>query len=210
MKKSLIIAAILALAFTAGCAKNDTANVNDNAAQTNGSADTGSAAQTNGSADAQQSSSDVDNFAANASDNIDMDAVDGEYLQVSADSVGSPSEELGVFEVSIDSAKKFVLDGNTYVVFAIDYANNSSETTTFTSTINALAFQDGMQIAPAALPSLPEGIDTTATMQRVSSGEKITVQKVFKLDDTTTPVELQVSAFYEDTDAVASQIFDLQ
>lgn len=203
MKKCLIIAAILALAYTAGCAKNDSSNVND-------STGAGSAVETSGDTGAQQGSSDVDNFAANASDNIDMDAVDGEYLKVSADSAGSPTEELGVFEVSIDSAKKFKLDGDTYVVFAIDYANNSSEATTFTSTINALAFQDGMQIAPAALPSLPEGIDTTATMQRVSGGEKITVQKVFKLDDTTTPVELQVSAFYEDTDAVASQIFDLQ
>ena len=80
----------------------------------------------------------------------------------------------------------------------------------FSAAIEALAFQDGLQIAPASLPELLEGLDTTTTAQRISGGDKITVQKLYALADTTTPVEIQLRAFHENTDAVASQIFDIQ
>lgn len=210
MKKSLIIAAILTLSLASGCGGGKSSETQDgNAASTgNQSAQSDQSAQS-GTADGQTSSNPID-FAQNASENVDMDAIDGSFLEVSDESNGSPKQELGVYEVSIKDAKKFELDGSDYVVFAIDFTNNSSVDMTFASAIDALAFQDGMQIAPAVLPEMPEGLDTTTTMQYVHSGETITVQKVFMLSDTTTPVELQVKAFYEDTDAVASQIFNLQ
>ena len=208
MKKSILIAAILALAVTAGCAKT---NVSDTAGSSNVTAsDKATDDKADNNSENEQSDANPNDFAKNANENVDMDAIEGEYLQVSDEAVGSPSQKMGVYEVTIKEAKTFELDGGDYVVFTIDFKNNSSVEATFSSTIEALAFQDGLQIAPASLPTQIEGLDTTTTAQRVPGGDKITVQKLFALSDATAPVEIQLRAFHENTDAIASQIFDIQ
>ena len=169
MKKKLIITALLALALLSGCSGGN----NSSSSGGGNSASENAGVTQSGETDSQ--SSDVNNFAQNASENVDMDAIEGNFLNVSADSQGSPSEKFESCDIKLSDAKQFELEGSSYVVFAIDFTNKTAEDITFTSAIEALAFQDGMQIAPAALPTLPEGIDTTTTMQQVHSGEKIKV-----------------------------------
>ena len=216
MKKSILAALVLALALSAaGCSqsaddKTEPKNTNVTETAAPGTGTQGTANQTEANQTETNQLDGVNDFADSADENVDMDAVGGEYLKVSDESTGSPSAELGVFSVEIKSAKAFQYNGGDYLVAEIEFENNSSVETTYASVIDTKAFQDGMQIAPASLPESIEGIETATSAQKVPGGEKITVQKLFKLLDTDTPVEIQLHAFYEDTEQFASQIFNIQ
>ncbi len=227
MKKGILIALLLAMAVSAGgCSKKEnadsaggtnTAKVTDTAkptsdTQVDGNAQNGDTAQNDGGQQTagESGSSSGDDFAVNADQNVDMDAVEGEYATENKEAEVNPKAELGVFEVAVKEAKVFQYEDGNYIVFTIDFKNNSSAETSFSTVMEAKAFQDGLQIAPATFPGFIEGIDTATTAQKIKEGEEITVQKVYVLADTTTPVEIQVRPFYEDTTEVVSQMFDIQ
>lgn len=195
MKKRIIaFAAILALAVSmTGCGKK--AEKKSNITDSNAVTDTASqnSAESGATAEAkteEQIKEELDNFAKDADKNADLSKIEGTQLKGDAAAKGS----LNGCEVEIDKAVKTQsADGSSVIVVEYIFKNKTSETTKFDSVVKATAVQNGQPL-PVAVTYEAEGYDILTVAQDVKSGDKIKVQKAFKLISDTDAVEATVSS----------------
>ncbi len=162
MKKIIAMIAVLALALSmAGCGKKDTDTTNNETTQTT-----------------QETQVDVSE---NYSEKVDMEKVEG----TDATSETEKDEykgELGNYEITIGDVKVIEYEGDNVAVVSMEYKNKSSQEMPFTGALVATAFQNGNEIPEATVVGV-EGVEMLAMVERVAPGDKITLQKAYKLRD---------------------------
>ena len=212
MKKRIVaFAAILALAASmTGCGKKEEkkSNITDSTAVT---ATTAPNESESGAASApkteEQVKDELDNFAKDADKNADLNKIEGTELKSDGNAKGS----LNGCEVEIDKAVKTQdADGSNVIVVEYTFKNKTAETTKFDSVFKTTAMQNGKPL-PVAVTYEAEGYDILTVAQDVKSGDKIKVQKAFKLISDTDAVEITVnSTDTASTDAPVVKSFNLQ
>lgn len=178
MKKIILITAALIITVSAaGCKNNE--NTSDNT-------------QNNSTDSVQQQ---LDNYGKDASDNVDMDKIEGTALKEAESEDGIKSgDKIGNYEVSIEDAKIIDYQDSKVVLVSFEFKNNSSQDINFAGAMSVEAEQGESELPPVVVTNV-DGFDSTTLAQNVSKGEKIKVQKSYKLLDETTPVTIRVEAF---------------
>lgn len=184
MKKSIfLLAALMMTAFIfSGCAKDNGANNANNNSN--------------------------ENFAVDADKNIDMSKVEGIDATTANDE--NASGEVGETKVKITDAKVIKYNEKNVIVFSFEFTNNTGEETTFAAMEKVTAEQNGTHISLTTVVDV-EGIDCNTLAQPVKNGKTITVQKAFRLSNTTDPVTVYVNSPDAVTDGGAvSKTFNIQ
>ncbi len=187
-KKSLAaitILLILALSLT-GCGKktNNTPNTSDNPTQTEKADASGAYEETE----------------------VDMEKVDGNEI-TSMTEKNDYDGKLGNYDVSIGDAKTVSSDDADIIIISFDFKNNSGSETAFTSAIDVEVTQDGATL-PGAVVTNTEGVNLLSMAERIQSGDKITVQRAYRLRDTSLPVEVTAKEFGSSDDEILTKTFD--
>lgn len=193
MKKTLLVTAALMIALSiSSCGKKD-------------ASDSANKTQNN----VQQNVTDIsDNYAEGASENVNMNKVDGETLKSDSDK-SDASATLEQSAVSIEDAKLVEVDGNQCVIISYKFTNKRNADESFTSMMKSEVYQDGM-IVPKAIGNFEiEGFEPNSTAERIPSGKTITVQEIYNLVNDA-PIEVQVKEFHSETGENVTKTFNIQ
>ena len=197
MKKSLIVIAALILAMSvAGCGKK-TENTNTTPQQT-AQADA-SGAYENGSATETLDGQDY-------SKNVDMAAVEGTEAK-SDTKADSYSGEVSNNDISIEEAKLINYDDSDVVVVSFEFTNKTDSDQSFSGVYDVIAEQNGSSLAPATVIGV-DGVELLTLSQNIAPGETITVQKAYKLDSKSSPLEITVQPFSSDDESFVTKTFN--
>lgn len=190
--KLLILIAALAVTVTAaGCGSKTAAPAGDTSNQ-------------------QQNVDVSDNYAKGASDNVDMDKIDGSELSVSADGDQNDSATLEESAISIENAVVTTADDSKVLIVSYKFTNKSDNDESFNSIMKSEAYQDGLSIAHAVIRDEIDGFEPNSTAERIAPGKTVTVQEAYLLVSDTTPVTVTVSEFHSESGEEVSKTFDLQ
>ena len=197
MKKSLIVIAALILAMSvAGCGKK-AENTNTTPQQT-AQADA-SGAYENGSATETLDGQDY-------SKNVDMAAVEGTEAK-SDTKADSYSGEVSNNDISIEEAKLINYDDSDVVVVSFEFTNKTDSDQSFSGVYDVVAEQNGSSLAPATVIGV-DGVELLTLSQNIAPGETITVQKAYKLDSKSSPLEITVQPFSSDDESFVTKTFN--
>ena len=83
-------------------------------------------------------------------------------------------------------------DGTPAVALHMIFSNKTKTAKNYLSTFSVDAYQNGIELDNAVRV---DGAETGSALKRIKDGAKIDVYRAFKLRDTTTPVEIQISKF---------------
>ena len=119
--------------------------------------------------------------------------------------------DLGDYTVEIkDAAVTQDSDGNPAVVITYSWTNNSTETTSPASSLSTAVFQNGVGMESAFI--WDESVyDSSAYTTDVRPGTTIDVQEAFALQDTASPIEVEISEWlsFDEPQNIAYMEFDL-
>lgn len=187
MKKRLTIitAALILVLSAAGCGQKDT--------------------DTSNTSQEVQDTQQVDVSEA-YSERVDMDKVDGEQASSESDEEEYKGE-LGDVEVTIGDAKVIQYEDDDVAVVSFEYTNKGNEDMSFTGALVVSAYQNGSKIPEATVVDV-EGVEMLSMVENVPKGDTITVQKAYKLRDSSS-MTVEVLAFDQTkSDAVLTKTFD--
>lgn len=114
--------------------------------------------------------------------------------------VAEPTTTDSKYEVAIvDGQLVTDYEGNPAFAVLMTFTNNSEENATFTYTFNVKAFQNGVEQDIPILMGLPDEIQKAydLSFQEIRPGTTVTVAKIMKLEDTTSPVDVEVSEMFD-------------
>lgn len=197
MKKSLIVITALILAMsTAGCGKkteNTTA-----APQQTAQADASGAYENSNTAETGDSE--------NYSKNVDMEKVEGTTAK-SDTKKDSYSGEVSNSDIAIEDAKLINYDNSDVVVVSFEFTNKTDSDQSFSGVYNVIAEQDASSLTPATVIGV-DGVELLTLSQNIAPGETITVQKAYKLDSRSAPLEITVQPFSSDDESFVTKTFN--
>ena len=197
MKKSLIVIAALILAMSvAGCGKK--AEKTNTTPQQTAQSDA-SGAYENGSATETLDGQDY-------SKNVDMAAVEGTEAK-SDTKEDSYSGEVSNNDISIEEAKLINYDDSDVVVVSFEFTNKTDSDQSFSGVYDVVAEQNGSSLAPATVIGV-DGVELLTLSQNIAPGETITVQKAYKLDSKSSPLEITVQPFSSDDESFVTKTFN--
>lgn len=119
------------------------------------------------------------------------------------------SGTLGSYYVEIKSA--FITtdyDGDWAIAVTYSWTNNSENTTNASVALARRAFQNGVQLDGATMSSRNPNYDSEAAWRDIRPGTTLEVQCAFKLQDTTSPVEVEIYESFSFSDDVVLIAFD--
>lgn len=119
-----------------------------------------------------------------------------------------PAED-APYQVTIDSAQVVkTYDGGDAVCITFTFTNNSDEAEAFGTATRVTVYQDGVEQEIAMPAESPANYGNS--MSKVKTGSSITVDGVYELANTTSPVEVEVAELFNlDGTVLAEKTFDL-
>jgi len=99
------------------------------------------------------------------------------------------------YYLELKSAKISYRDKTPYLVVNYIFTNNSNENRSFDTAVTCTAFQDGIECGTVYYAGGIDGFDIELGRKELQPGKSLEVQDVYELNDTTTPVEIQVTLF---------------
>lgn len=119
-----------------------------------------------------------------------------------------PAED-APYQVTIDSAQVVkTYDGGDAVCITFTFTNNSDEAEAFGTATRVTVYQDGVEQEIAMPAESPANYGNS--MSKVKAGSSITVDGVYELANTTSPVEVEVAELFNlDGTVLAEKTFDL-
>ena len=117
--------------------------------------------------------------------------------------------EAAPYQVTIDSAQVVkTYDGGDAVCITFTFTNNSDEAEAFGTATRVTVYQDGVEQEIAVPAEIPANYGNS--MSKVKAGSSITVDGVYELANTTSPVEVEVAELFNlDGTVLAEKTFDL-
>ena len=136
----------------------------------------------------------LENYGKNASDNADMSMVDGKKLnEAKTEGNSENNDKIGGYQVKIEEAKVVDYGEEKAVLLSFSFKNDTASDVSFAGVMNVTAEQDGGTLPPVVVTGV-DGYDSSTLAQNVSKGEKITVQRAYKLSDEENPIDVSVKA----------------
>lgn len=113
----------------------------------------------------------------------------------------STANMIGNYTVVIDSCRIVTTgSGEPVVIVKYLFTNNGSEPAAFIYSLSSTVYQNGVELSNAYLVSTSENNYSSANqMTKVATGVTLEVEKAYKLNDTTTPIDVEVSKLYSST-----------
>lgn len=127
-----------------------------------------------------------------------MAAVEGTEAK-SDTKADSYSGEVSNNDISIEDAKLINYDDSDVVVVSFEFTNKTDSDQSFSGVYDVIAEQNGSSLAPATVIGV-DGVELLTLSQNIAPGETITVQKAYKLDSKSSPLEITVQPFSSDDD----------
>lgn len=123
-----------------------------------------------------------------------QNAIAEEILSRSAqDDSNVASGTLGAYSVSIlDSSIMKDSDGNDCIVVTFEWSHTEKESQSFWLAFSNRAYQDGIEIEKAYVRDLPHKTDDT----KIKAGAVLKTQVAFKLSNTKSPVEVEITEMF--------------
>lgn len=173
----MITTALILVLSAAGCGKQ-----NADTGTTTGAGET-----TDVSGAYEGTSADLENAV------VDMEKIEG--TEASSDNAKEEYDgSLGDYDVSIEDAKMIKADDTDIVVISFDYKNNSDKAMSFTGAFEVNVTQEGRSLVGAVVSNV-EGLNLLTMGENIPSGDKVTVQRAYRVKDTSTPVTVEVKEF---------------
>lgn len=115
---------------------------------------------------------------------------------------------LGDYEIEILSAKLTKdWEDKDAVIIEFKFTNNSDEPQSFMVAISDKVFQDGIELESAVVTGKDYNVDNQ--LKEIKTGKSLNVQAAFLLNDTTTPIEVEVSELISFSDKKVVKTFDI-
>ncbi len=106
------------------------------------------------------------------------------------------------YAVTIDNARVTTdYDGNPAVVITYSFTNNSNETQSFATACNETVYQNGVECSMG----FGTDYDSSGYMQKVKPGATTSCELLYNLQDTTTPIDVEVEEFLSFGDELLAQ-----
>lgn len=153
----------------------------------------------------------VTDYGVNASENVDMNKIEGEELAVAdREDEAVESGTVGQYEIGIKSAKVIDYNEEKVVIVSFDFKNNSAQETNFAGAAKVTIEQAGAALRPVNLNNV-DGYDIASIAEMIEKGDKITVQRAYALSDEETPVDVRVNAFHSEMgEGSVSKTFEIK
>ena len=102
-------------------------------------------------------------------------------------------------------------EDNKFVVICIgdidDFKKINDSDQSFSGVYDVIAEQNGSSLAPATVIGV-DGVELLTLSQNIAPGETITVQKAYKLDSKSSPLEITVQPFSSDDESFVTKTFN--
>ena len=98
-------------------------------------------------------------------------------------------------------------EGNPALIVNYDFTNNGAESAAAIWSINISVFQNGLELETAIMTS--DDYDSGQSMREVQTGTTISCQDAFALEDTTSPVEVQVEELISFDGEMIAQTYEI-
>ena len=212
MKKNIaFILAALMLTAVVGCSKKSTDNsattqTSDNSATTQTS-DNSAATQTAETTQSAQTAHTAGTAVENASKEVDMDKVAGKE----ATDVETEADEavIGGYEVSIEDAKVIDYNEDKVIIVSFDFENNTPSPIAFDGAMTVDISQNDTMLRGTVVTGV-EGVNINSAFETVKSGDDITLQKAYILEDETAAVDVAVYKYGESDSDTVTKTFNIQ
>ena len=119
----------------------------------------------------------------------------------------SYSGEVSNNDISIEEAKLINYDDSDVVVVSFEFTNKTDSDQSFSGVYDVVAEQNGSSLAPATVIGV-DGVELLTLSQNIAPGETITVQKAYKLDSKSSPLEITVQPFSSDDESFVTKTFN--
>ena len=119
----------------------------------------------------------------------------------------SYSGEVSNNDISIEEAKLINYDDSDVVVVSFEFTNKTDSDQSFSGVYDVIAEQNGSSLAPATVIGV-DGVELLTLSQNIAPGETITVQKAYKLDSKSSPLEITVQPFSSDDESFVTKTFN--
>lgn len=121
----------------------------------------------------------------------------------------SGNSNLGKYKVEIKGCRLSKdYDGKPVAIVTYSYTNNDSEAHSFSWTFEDHAYQNGVEAEPTYFPSDDDYQKNNNQSKEIKSGVTIDVMVAYKLNDTTTPVEVEVGQLISFDDTKITKTFN--
>ena len=119
----------------------------------------------------------------------------------------SYSGEVSNNDISIEEAKLINYDDSDVVVVSFEFTNKTDSDQSFSGVYDVVAEQNGSSLAPATVIGV-DGVELLTLSQNIAPSETITVQKAYKLDSKSSPLEITVQPFSSDDESFVTKTFN--
>ncbi|HBL40080.1 MAG TPA: hypothetical protein DDY98_00305 [Ruminococcaceae bacterium] len=122
------------------------------------------------------------------------------------------ANEIGQYSVEIKSVRMTkTYDGKAAVIVTYHYANNTNDTpTAFDIAFEDQAYQNGVGLNKAYVLKDGENYNSDNQTKEIKKGASIDVEVAYELNDSTTPIEVEVKELFSFSDEIISKTFDLK
>lgn len=135
----------------------------------------------------------------------------GNAVEEAAEEISTNIDNLENCEVTIDKCEVITIDEKPYAIVSFTFTNNSNENRAFYTTVEALAFQDGVEAAES-IYLLNENLEPVVDdnySKEIKPGASINVEYIYALNDIVTPLEIEISHWLFESKPV-TKIFELK
>lgn len=124
-----------------------------------------------------------------------------------AKNVMQDSGTVGNFTVAIKSAKlSKSYEGDDAVTVTYDFTNNGDEAQSFDVVIDDTVYQNGVELEFAVI----SGSTESNSMKKIQKGASLEVEKSYKLQDKTSPINVEVKELFTFSDQKITKTLELQ
>ncbi len=124
----------------------------------------------------------------------------------------SPSSSaLGNYEVVISSCRLAEdYEGKPVVIVKYKFTNNDSEPAAFYVTLEANVYQDGVGLNKSYILADSANYSSSNQTKEIKKGASIEVEVAYELNDTATPIDVEVAEFFSFSDKKISKKFNIK
>lgn len=130
----------------------------------------------------------------------------------SADVSAEDKTTLGDYSVEISDCRVVKdYEGKPAIIVTYKYTNNSGDTpTSFFVAFDDAAYQDGVGLNEAYFLGDNVEYDSESQSKEIKKGSTIDVEVAYKLNDSETPVEIEISELFSFDDKTITKTFDIK
>lgn len=146
----------------------------------------------------------------NSSNNSSSSTVSSNTQSTSSNSQNTPADSgtLGKYEVAIkDASLAKDYEGNPAMIVTFSFKNNSDKAQSFTTSIHDIAYQDGVQLSTGVV--VQDNSPYEDSIKNVQPGTTLEVKQVYKLSNTSSPVQVEASEIISFSNEKVAKTFDL-